>query len=159
LTKRTNAVVAHVFHSVCVCALHMVIPHNDSLSRSQSACSYRRMIGGVAFGMHKVPCGCMRYQRSILPRTPEHDLTCLSHAHCLASAALDAFTLRTRYRICGHLIGMVPGYRQTTTASSLPLLLLPEETTLGLDRGKYCISASRCGLAACCSDAYATINL
>ena len=58
-------------------------------------------------------------------------------ARCFVWDAQSVYTLRTKYRISGHLIGLVPGYRQCTaaTAASLPLMLMPEEVSFALENG------------------------
>jgi len=47
----------------------------------------------------------------------------------------DVITLRTKYRIVGSLVGLLPKNPLQNIFSSLPLLLLPEEVSLLLEKG------------------------
>jgi len=47
----------------------------------------------------------------------------------------DVITLRTKYRIVGSLVGLLPKSPLQNIFSSLPLHLLPEEVSLLLEKG------------------------
>ena len=48
--------------------------------------------------------------------------------------------IRTQHKIIGSMIGALPSQPRQSTMLGMPLLLLPEETTLLMEKGSLCAS-------------------
>ena len=53
--------------------------------------------------------------------------------HCLRA---DIAVIRSEYRVCGTLVGTLPHMSQQNVFLGVPLVLLPEEAVLLVDKGK-----------------------
>jgi len=49
----------------------------------------------------------------------------------------DSIKLREKWRIVGSLVGALPRFPRQNNYLGLPLQLMPEETTLLLEKGKF----------------------